>query len=572
MHLLNTSTRKTQDFSPGKIPPYVILSHRWEDEEISYKDLTEPRRDPSTLKGWIKLSSFCSLARQDGWEWVWMDTCCIDKNSSAELSEAINSMYQWYRQAGYCIAYLADISIAKAEPMIERKRFWKSEWFERGWALQELLASREVVFYDRSWNAIGTRTRLEAYVSRATHISTDHLSKPLYASAAAKMSWASNRKTSRPEDIAYSLLGLFDVNMPLLYGEGEFKAFQRLQYEIIRSRRDESIFAWSSPASSNVEKKYSDYFLALAPRPTLLAPSPKYFSESGDIISISLLHYWNLYAPPILYDGLVWTLERSFMEDKDQKESELLAPDEVLYIAPLACAKASNMLPVKLQMVMSHHSPPRRGPCTNLGSFSENEMQKIGESEAKEYRLVQEQPRARESWHKWIFRRGFTLRLSKSAQHQCSRPTVSGPGVELRTTSEPDTYIVSTRERLQTRAGIVMQHKKGAVVEVSCDPHNYSNNRRLVMKVNTQSFKQSFKVDFGGPSELSEHNFISLGDRATVLLDHGQNISFSPKHEQRMGESEVVVYIDCDIIDLQGLSEIFSDDQTGEPSDDADDL
>ena len=127
MHLLNTSTRKTQEFSPGKIPPYVILSHRWEDKEVSYKDLTEPIRDPLTLKEWKKLRSFCSLAEKDGWEWVWMDTCCIDKSSSAELSEAVNSMYQWYQQAKFCVAYLADISIAKDETGFKRKRFWESE-------------------------------------------------------------------------------------------------------------------------------------------------------------------------------------------------------------------------------------------------------------------------------------------------------------------------------------------------------------------------------------------------------------------------------------------------------------
>ena len=348
MHLLNTSTRKTQEFLPGRIPPYVILSHRWEDEEVLYKDLTEPNQDPSKLKGWTKLNSFCSLVKQDGWEWVWMDTCCIDKSSSTELSEAINSMYQWYGQAGFCIAYLADISTVKDETGIKRKRFWKSEWFKRGWTLQELLASHKVVFCGRSWNAIGTKTGLEAYVSRATHISIHHLSKPSEASVAAKMSWASDRQTSRPEDIAYSLLGLFDVNMPLLYGEGEHKAFQRLQYEILRLRRDESIFAWSWPVekteilpASILPSSISALDYANAPAPGLLAPSPKYFSESGDIIPIHPNHFErvNLHAPQILFHGLVWTLERSLMRDNDRKKRLILAPDEIPYVAPLACSK-----------------------------------------------------------------------------------------------------------------------------------------------------------------------------------------------------------------------------------------
>ena len=561
MHLLNTSTRKTQEFSPGKFPPYVILSHRWEDEEISYKDLTEPIRDPSTLKGWTKLSSFCSLARQDGWEWVWMDTCCIDKSSSAELSEAINSMYQWYRQAEFCIAYLADISIVKDETGIKRKRFWESEWFERGWTLQELLASREVVFYDRSWNTIGTRTRLEAYVSRATHISIYHLSRPLNASVAAKMSWASNRQTSRPEDIAYSLLGLFDVSMPLLYGEGEHKAFQRLQYEILRLRRDESIFAWSRSVKEteilrdgilpSTSPGHYDY--ATAPAPGLLAPSPKYFSESGDIVPIDHIHFEGvtLHAPYILFDGLFWTLERNFMEDKGRKKREMLAPDEVPYVAPLACSKGLGMPPVKLQMVvMSPDSLPRRGPSTSLEFLSGSEIRKLRKSEVEEHHLIQEQPRVHEPFFAKIFRRGFTLRLSKKAQHQCSRPSEYGSGIELHTTSEPDGYIVSTSEKLQDRAGIVMQHKEGAVIEVTCDP---VSSRHLVMNVNTEIFV----VDFGRPSGPSS---ISLGDSATVPLEQGQNISVSTKYEQRMGQSEVVVYIDCDTENLEGLPEIFSDD------------
>ena len=407
MHLLNTWTRKTQEFLPGRIPPYVILSHRWEDEEVSYKDLTQPKEDLSKLKGWTKLDSFCSSAEKDGWEWVWMDTCCIDKSSSAELSEAINSMYQWYMEARFCIAYLADISVVKDETGMKRKQFHKSEWFERGWTLQELLASREVVFYDKSWKKIGTRTDLEAQISRATGISSRDLSRPLEASVAAKMSWASYRKTSRPEDIAYSLLGLFNVNISLRYGEGDHKAFQRLQYEILRSRRDESIFAWSRPVKKTEilpALMFSSLICPLdyvtAPAPGLLAPSPKYFSESGDIVPIDPIHFerMNLHAPRILFDGLVWTLERSFIEDKDRKKREILAPDQIPYVAPLACSKGLGGYPVKLELVISQYNqPPRRGPSTSLDSFSESEMQSIRHSEARIYRFIQEQPRPQSS-------------------------------------------------------------------------------------------------------------------------------------------------------------------------------
>ena len=560
MHLLNTSTRKIQEFSPGRIPPYVILSHRWEDKEITYKDLTEPKQDPSKLEGWTKLDSFCSLVRQDGWEWAWMDTCCIDKSSSAELSEAINSMYQWYRQAGFCIAYLADISIVKDETGIERKRFWKSEWFKRGWTLQELLASREVVFYDRSWKAIGTRTRLKAHVSRATHINTHHLSAPSEASVAAKMSWASDRQTSRPEDIAYSLLGLFDVNMPLLYGEGEYKAFQRLQYEIVRSRRDESIFAWSRPDEG------SDYITA--PTPGLLAPSPKCFSGSGDIRAIDRIFFGgtNLHTPQILFDGLVWTLERNFIKVIDREKRKILGPFEIPYVAPLACSKISNMdAPVKLQMVMSRYDPPRRGPSASLEFFSESEIQRLRDSEAEEYRLVQEQPRAHEPAFTKIFRYGFTLRLSKSAQDQCSRPSGFGPGVELHTSPESNEYIFSTSKGL--RAGISIQHKKGAVIQLECHPV-YLSIWNLIMRVNTQEFV----VDFGTSRIPSGHGSINLGDRAIFSPEQGQNIAVSPKHVQRAGQHEVVVYIDCNVENHVGLPDIFRDDSIEGTSDDADDF
>ena len=506
-----------------------------------------------------------------------MDTCCIDRSSSADLSEAINSMYQWYGQAKYCIAYLADISIVKDETRVERKRFWESEWFKRGWTLQELLAPPEVVFYDRSWKAIGTKNRLKAYISRATHISIRHLFRPSEASVAAKMSWASHRQTSRPEDIAYSLLGLFDVNMPLLYGEGEYKAFQRLQYEIVRSRNDESIFAWSSPMektgiflslildSSNLEIDYYN-----GPAPGLLAPSPGNFAESGDIVPIYPYHLKrvNLHAPQILFDGLVWTLKRSFIEDKDREKRRLLDQDEIPYVAPLACARGSDHAPVKLQMIMSPNSLPRRGPSTGLEFCSESEIQQLQTSGAKEYRLIQEQPRRRDPIFIHVFRRGFTLRLSESAQHQCSRPSGFEPGVELHTSPESDEYIVSMSGELQHRAGIVMQHKKGAVIEVTCDPGVFSD-WRLEMSVNTQIFVVTDFINFSDPSV---HGSINLGDRVVVSLEQGQNISISPKHGQRMGQDEVVVHVDCNVENHVGLSDIFSDDSIGGTSDDVDDF
>lgn len=544
MRLLSTFVRKTEEFLPRDIPPYVILSHRWKDEEVSYKDLTEWGKESSTLQGWRKLESFRSLAREDGWEWVWMDTCCIDKSSSAEVSEAINSMYQWYLGAEFCIAYLADVSLDKDKTGMRRKQFDKSEWFKRGWTLQELLASREVVFYDESWENIGTRTKLQDYVSRATHISSHHLSRPGEASAAAKMSWASNRKTAKPEDIAYCLLGLFDVNMPLLYGEGERKAFQRLQYEIVRSRRDETIFAWTREEQDKLE-------YANMPPPGLLAPSPRNFSKSGDLVAFDLERA-KVHAPQILFDGLVWTIERSRRECDDRS---LLAPDEVPYVVPLACSTFGGDKPTKLELVIPQtDKPPRRGPSTSLDFFSESEMRSIRRSKARTYHLIQEQPRAHGPFFRNIFRRSFTLRLSASAQHQCSIPRKCGQGVELHNSAEPGWYIVSASEENQDRVGITMQYRKRTMIEVACDPVSFCK-WHLIMKINTQIFR----IEFGGFNYSSEHNSINLGDRAIVSLGQGQNISVSPKHGLREGQNEVVVYIDCNAekpIDLRG---IFSD-------------
>ena len=209
------------------------------------------------------------LAKSRGFDWVWIDTCCIDKKSSAELSEAINSMFRWYAEAQECYAYLSDVRLT---PGLQdfRKNFKQSAWFTRGWTLQELLAPADVILLDRAWYRIGTKQELLAEISAATGIGVQHLKDMRTASVATKMSWVSRRQTSRVEDIAYCLLGLFDVNMPLLYGEGR-KAFLRLELEIIKKSDDESIFAWTHRSLT----EYSG----------LLALWPDGFADSADILT-----------------------------------------------------------------------------------------------------------------------------------------------------------------------------------------------------------------------------------------------------------------------------------------------
>ncbi|KAK3403413.1 heterokaryon incompatibility protein-domain-containing protein, partial [Sordaria brevicollis] len=241
MQLLNVHTLRLTTFYDQDTPPYAILSHTWEDEEILYGDVCDQEKPlPQQKKGFFKVKRSCEQAACDGFDWVWIDTCCIDKSSSAELSEAINSMFRWYNDSEICYAYISDVIKADADSV----RFENSRWFTRGWTLQELLAPKIVVFFDTKWQKIGWRGHelLANKIFEATGIPQDLLERG-DTSVAQRFSWASRRSTKRVEDEAYCLLGIFGVNMPLLYGEGS-KAFFRLQQEILRATNDQSILAF----------------------------------------------------------------------------------------------------------------------------------------------------------------------------------------------------------------------------------------------------------------------------------------------------------------------------------------
>ncbi|KAI1770026.1 HET-domain-containing protein [Hypoxylon cercidicola] len=239
MRLINVNTLELEEFFGTKTPPYAILSHAWGEEEVTFQDWG--RRGDNAIrskKGFSKIVGACRRARADHLSYLWCDTNCIDKSSSAELTEAINSMFAWYHGSRVCYAYLADVD--------GMSTFTNSRWFSRGWTLQELLAPVEVVFFDKHWTALGDRKKLAGTLSNITkiHIGALEDRETIYEySVAQRMSWAAERQTTRPEDIAYCLLGIFDINMPLLYGE-ESKAFTRLQHEIIKVSADQSILAW----------------------------------------------------------------------------------------------------------------------------------------------------------------------------------------------------------------------------------------------------------------------------------------------------------------------------------------
>lgn len=281
MWLIDVHTKKLEYFEGSNAPPYAILSHRWEADEVSHQDMLDGSF--YKRKGYIKIDRCCVQASQDHLHYAWVDTCCIDKKSSAELSEAINSMYGWYKRSKVCYAFLSDISDSG---VANYEKAASSLWFSRGWTLQELLAPRVVRFYTCDWGLIAERNN--SYMSEAITISTGIPIKALQGfdpddwSIAQKMSWASERKTTRIEDQAYCLLGLFDVFIPMLYGEGE-RAFARLQEELSKMSDDRSIFAWSGRPARNL---------------AMFAASSNAFKESGRIGKCRLQSNW--YSPTTL--------------------------------------------------------------------------------------------------------------------------------------------------------------------------------------------------------------------------------------------------------------------------------
>ncbi|KAI1152549.1 heterokaryon incompatibility protein-domain-containing protein [Nemania diffusa] len=271
MRLLNSRTLRIEEFTSAKIPAYAILSHTWGDCEASLTDWSSRFTRVKRYKraGFVKILSACKRARQDGFSYVWVDTVCIDKSSSAELSEAINSMFNWYQNATVCYVFLEDVPSHLPDKIAVLDVFQRSRWFTRGWTLQELLAPDHVLFFTSDWVELGTKKGLASAISRATGIDQLCLCKEkrlLHYSIAQRMSWAAHRSTTREEDIAYSLLGIFGINMPLLYGEGS-KAFRRLQEEIIKASDDHSILTFDPTPSQD----------------SLLADHPRLFRNLGNL-------------------------------------------------------------------------------------------------------------------------------------------------------------------------------------------------------------------------------------------------------------------------------------------------
>jgi hypothetical protein len=284
MRLLNVHTMRLEEYFGAQIPEYAILSHcvnslsmlhlclyrvlleerradrtllKWGTQEVTFQHINDS--EWRTMRGATKIQHASSYCKGQGLRHIWIDTCCIDKSSSAELSEAINSMYGWYEGSIVCYAYLEDVELALSthapeDPAKKDKAIRESRWFNKGWTLQELIAPTKVYFFDSQWRSLGSKEELSPLLSSITTIPEDVLARSRNrrsCSVARKMTWAANRQTTRIEDVAYSLLGIFDVNMPLLYGEGQ-KAFIRLQEEILKETDDQSLLAWGLVPTSNL--------------------------------------------------------------------------------------------------------------------------------------------------------------------------------------------------------------------------------------------------------------------------------------------------------------------------------
>ncbi|PIL28692.1 hypothetical protein GSI_08736 [Ganoderma sinense ZZ0214-1] len=277
---------------PSQPPPQSI----WDDPELS-----------------PKIRHACRVARENGFRYIWIDSCCIDKSSSAELSEAINSMYRWYALSDVCYAYLADVP--PGEDIHSRySRFCSSRWFTRGWTLQELIAPISVEFLSADWAPIGSKHTLADLVETITKIQYTallNLESLDSFSVAQRFSWSEKRQTTRVEDLAYSLLGIFDVNMQLLYGEGS-RAFRRLQEQIMQRipLADQSLFAWGhvylgpqfhprGPRDDQIQPGQRIIFKGDAIGRSIFAPEPSFFRRSRDIRHIRL--------PASLHHEIVYT-------------------------------------------------------------------------------------------------------------------------------------------------------------------------------------------------------------------------------------------------------------------------
>jgi hypothetical protein len=343
MRLLHTSSLTLHEYFDESVPPYGILSHTWaENEEVSYQEMLNLSSLVMAKTGYQKIINCAHTIKELGYDYVWIDTCCIDKSSSAELSESINSMYNFYKNSKVCLAYMADVHRDTGQPSLDESAFksWglpenypnfqSSRWFTRGWTLQELIAPTNVVFYDSEWQVIARIQEIAKAVERFIEIPELVLLFGITESycVAEKMKWASKRRTTRREDMAYCLFGLFNIHMPLLYGEGD-RAFERLQEKILKRSEDLSLFLWQDEEDSEYVHR------------GLLARSPAEFSKftiSRRAVNMAptrpiKLHYksWNASKSPCWITNIGVQLSVHLLEARSFYKSAILNADYPMF-------------------------------------------------------------------------------------------------------------------------------------------------------------------------------------------------------------------------------------------------
>jgi len=322
---------------------YAILSHCWstsEGDEIGFKEMMalgkeDGREALQERPAYKKIVDSCNQAHRDGLLWLWVDTCCIDEPDRAE---ALKLMYQWYQQATKCYAYLHDL-VGNTLPTGIGDRM--PRWFFRGWTLQELVAPRVVLFFSQSWVLIGDKGTLRSALTKITKIPEQilaaerfpHPDDPCRPSAAQIMSWAADRETTKTEDRAYSLMGLFEVHMEMRYGERE-GAFYRLQEAILTKYNDHSIFAWFGKERPG----------------NVLADDPSDFGDSADVLGMD---------PAIAFNDSTPAAEEGIRVEQRHAKAHLLITrclgSSYHFQATLACCRkpADGHNPTPLTIILA---------------------------------------------------------------------------------------------------------------------------------------------------------------------------------------------------------------------------
>lgn len=307
MRLIKVDTKELHKFTNEEDVPeeYAILSHvvGKSASEVTVKDLRgfaakseEDQAKVQSKLGWWKISKACDKAARDGYEWLWTDSCCIDRSVSSEWSNSVKSMFSWYKGAAVCYAFLEDVAkftddtAPKSSYRFNEDLFKRSKWFTRAWTLQALVAPREVKFFDKRFDSIGTKRTLRSVIADATGVD-QHVLKGTTTldnvSVATRMSWAASRPTAEDKDMVYSLMGILGVTIPVDAGDKAAKAFLDLQKEKLRDPvHDQSLFAWQPPDAQSITKShYLEGVEKIEDGHSLFAKSPTYFKESAGIVS-----------------------------------------------------------------------------------------------------------------------------------------------------------------------------------------------------------------------------------------------------------------------------------------------